>query len=680
MKPRASLATRLAASLSGLGGVACLSAAFAQTAAQPPALPWSAANLPGTPVYQDRYIGGGSLTPDISAGNAMSSDSEGLARALQIDAVMSRLTSSEGGSSSSFTENGIVAKSQWETAAYGAWSLDASARTGGNDSQLEGGQGGVITLRQRGMPFDGDWLADNALGDLNAPDIGLARLQPRFYLPTGPMQGLTTEWHGPSDLQIVAGGGVPGIYDGILVPDFRTLDGSTAAAGAQWSPASHWTVGGQFIEARDVNLAVGTSIDNAPLFSSNTGLLTAAWADGGEQLQMNLVDGDVNGKANAVGGWLDGSITQGRIAQSAGLFRIDPNVTWGNQLITNDAQGGYYRFSYQNRRWLADAGVDEVRSVSGLGTNTTFLTSDARYQILRDWGVGGVGNVILSSGANGWSVEGYVDHLNTWGTGRAQADYASTPTGDDTTLTLDQTWTMPAGTRFSTSAYASRITGAITGSAEQNSTVLGLSVYGGGQLTSRLGVEGNVRWATTVQGQAAPGVYSNVAVTFQLSQNWKILLTYYDTEISSWTPLTVVSPLTPPVATPIPSMQEKGIFLTLRYQRAAGTHFAPLGGAPGAGSGEIAGIVYLDANSNGRPDAGEAGASNVAVLLDGRFSVQTDAGGRFDFPVVATGHHVITVISDNLPLPWTIANEGRTQVEVTTRNRTEIDIGAQRSR
>ena len=149
------------------------------------------------------------------------------------------------------------------------------------------------------MPFDGDWLADNALGDLNSPDIGLARIQPRFYLPTGPMQGLTTEWHGPSDLQIVAGGGVPGIYDGILVPDFRTLDGSTATAGAQWSPASHWTVGGQFIEAHDVNLAVGTAIENSPLFSSDTGLLTAAWADGGEHVQMNLLDGDVNGKGNA---------------------------------------------------------------------------------------------------------------------------------------------------------------------------------------------------------------------------------------------------------------------------------------------------------------------------------------------------------------------------------------------
>src|SRR5271165_6930219 len=292
---------------------------------------------------------------------------------------MSRLTSSGGGSSSSFTENGIVAKSQWETAAYGAWSLDASARLGSNDSETEPGQGGVVSLRQRGMAFDGGWQADNGLGDLNSPDIDLARLQSRFYLPTGPMQGLTTEWHGPADLQIVAGGGVPGIYDGILVPNFRTLDGSTATAGAQWSPAPNWAVGGQFIEARNVNLAVGTSIENSSLFSSDTGLLTAAWADGGEHVQMNLLDGDVNSKGNGVGGWIDGSITQGRIVQNAGLFRVDPNVTWGNQLILNDAQGGYYRVNYQSRQWLADAGIDEVRSVSGLGTNTTFLTGDARY-------------------------------------------------------------------------------------------------------------------------------------------------------------------------------------------------------------------------------------------------------------------------------------------------------------
>jgi hypothetical protein len=121
------------------------------------------------------------------------------------------------------------------------------------------------------------------------------------------------------------------------------------------------------------------------------------------------------------------------------------------------------------------------------------------------------------------------------------------------------------------------------------------------------------------------------------------------------------------------------MFLTVRYQKASGSQFAPLGGAPGAGAGEIAGNVYLDANNNGLFDAGEAGAANVTVLLDGRYSTQTDARGHFDFPAVTAGRHVITVSSDNLPLPWVLIGGGRTEVQVATRGRAEVNIGAQRT-
>ena len=227
-------------------------------------------------------------------------------------------------------------------------------------------------------------------------------------------------------MQIVAGGGVPGLYDGIEVPEFRTLDGSTATAGAQWSPASHWTVGGQFVEAHDVNLAIGPFVDSAALISSATGLLTAAWADHGERLQFNLLDGDVGGKANSLGAWVDASIVAGTVSsKTPDCFASTRIMTWGNQLISNDTQGGYYRLDYQSRQWLADVGIDEVRSVSNLGTDTTFLTGDARYQASRDTGVGGVADVSRTDGANGWSLEGYVDHLNAWGTGREQADFAA---------------------------------------------------------------------------------------------------------------------------------------------------------------------------------------------------------------------------------------------------------------
>ena len=645
---------------------------------------WSAVNLPGAAVYQDNLIGGGSLAPDLSKGDDDGSDAGGLARSLQIDGVVSDLSSRDGGSSTHVMENGVIAKSQWETVAYGAWSLDASARTGGSDlGPAEQGQGGAITLRQRGMPFDGGWQADNALGDINTPNIGLAQFQTRFYLPTAPMQGLATAWRGPDGLQWVAGGGVPGLFDGIEVPDFRTLDGSTASAGAQWSPASNWTVGGQLVEAHDVNLAVGQVIalpDNTALISSTTGLVSAAWADHGEHLQLNLLDGEVSGKASAVGGWVDGSITQGRVQQSAGIFRIDPNLTWGNQVIADDMQGGYYRFDYQSRQWMLDAGIDEVHSVSGLGSNTTFLTGDTRYQMSRDWGIGSVANVSRTDGGSNWSLEGYVDHANTYGTGRTQVDYAQTQAGDDAMLTLDQTWSSSTAVRLSTSTSVERTRSAGINGLTQDATLFGLAAYGGGQFTPRLSLDGNVRWAAAVQGRAAPGVSANVSLTYQLSPNWQILATYYDSRTGSWTPLTVVSPLTPPVETPVAAVEERGVFLTFRYRRAAGLHFAPLGGSPGGGSGEISGFVYLDANDNGRPDAGEAGAPNVSVVLDGRYSVQTDAAGRFDFPVVATGHHFIVVTADNLPLPWALVNNGRAELEVTTRDRTELSIAAQRPR
>ena len=329
---------------------------------------------------------------------------------------------------------------------------------------------------------------------------------------------------------------------------------------------------------------------------------------------------------------------------------------------------------------MADVGIDEVRSVSGLGTNATFLTGDTRYQLSRDWGVGGIANVNRTEGGTSWSLEGYVEVSNDLGIGRAQADYANTVAGRESTMTLNETWSTPVGTRLSTSASVERISGAITEGLQQDSTVLSLAAYGGGQFGHGLGIDGNVRWARAVQGQAAPGVSANVSLTWQVSHAWEILATYYDSRVGSWTPLIVVSPLTPPVAMPVPSIQERGVFLTIRYRRASGSHFAPLGGAPGAGSGEITGVVFLDANNNGRADAGESAAPNVTVVLDGRFSVQTDATGRFSFPVVATGHHTLSAIPDNLPLPWVLLNEGRAQVEVRTRDRTEIDIAAQRPR
>jgi hypothetical protein len=117
------------------------------------------------------------------------------------------------------------------------------------------------------------------------------------------------------------------------------------------------------------------------------------------------------------------------------------------------------------------------------------------------------------------------------------------------------------------------------------------------------------------------------------------------------------------------------MLVVLRFEDRAGVRNAPLGGRPLDGGGRIAGTVFLDANRNSRQEASEGGAAGVTVYLDNRYTVRTDSQGRFEFPFVAAGAHVITVLNETLPLPWTAASDGRTPVEVRVREDVQLTIG-----
>jgi hypothetical protein len=47
---------------------------------------------------------------------------------------------------------------------------------------------------------------------------------------------------------------------------------------------------------------------------------------------------------------------------------------------------------------------------------------------------------------------------------------------------------------------------------------------------------------------------------------------------------------------------------------------------------------------------------------------------------VATRHHTIEVIGDNLPLPWALASQAPVGVDVKTRSRTLLDVASIRMR
>src|SRR2546429_6756578 len=124
MIPGAGRAWGLVAWLWGPWVIAALSApSHAQTAPQAPPVP--------APTYQDRYIAGGTLSPDISTGGYGTSETSGLARSIRIDGVVSVLDQEGADASPRAHENGVIVDAQWDTASYGAWSADAAVRTGG---------------------------------------------------------------------------------------------------------------------------------------------------------------------------------------------------------------------------------------------------------------------------------------------------------------------------------------------------------------------------------------------------------------------------------------------------------------------------------------------------------------------------------------------------------------------
>jgi len=129
----------------------------------------------------------------------------------------------------------------------------------------------------------------------------------------------------------------------------------------------------------------------------------------------------------------------------------------------------------------------------------------------------------------------------------------------------------------------------------------------------------------------------------------------------------------------LPAQRSRAYFLTLRYEERAGSLTVPIGGRPGGAAGGISGTLYLDLNDNGQRDAAEPGAPNVTVLLNGRFSARTDEAGRFEFPFVAVGTHTISVVPDNLPLPWSIG-DAKFEVRVGARSTESLEIGARRLR
>ncbi|MFO1207305.1 MAG: hypothetical protein U1E63_16540 [Burkholderiales bacterium] len=615
--------------------------------------------------YEDQLIDGGNLTPDVADDVAGGGNPEGWPRAFRMQVATSRLTRND----HQINESGIRLGGLLDTPNYGAFALDANLRTSNNDLI---GSGGMVSLWQRGLPMNGGWFGNNALGVFNSPSVDLARQQYRFFIPTLPTVGAATEWRRPgTGFQLQASVGQPGIFTGLYTPTFEGLGGRVASGGMQWSLSREWAAAVQAVDVNDARFFISPTTTGATV-SARSWYGGTAWTTPNARAQLNIIGSDLDGGSERAGVWLDGGARDGRTFHSFGGFRLPANLVWGNQPLPSNIEGGYYRAAFQTRQWTVDGGVDYVMPVSG-GSGTLYAIGNARYQVLAGLGVGGGANVREGVG-DAWSMFAFADQANRWGQGRFQANFATDHSQNNTQLTLDQAWRISSGARLSTSLLLGR-----ENLERYSANRYGVAVYGGGQLRSDLSVDLNARWDEAFGQAASQNVLANASLNWGFASGWIATASYYENRNTGRQPLVVTSPIPDPFLL-VQRLNDRGVFLSVRYDWQAGTPVVPLGGTPGTGSGIVAGVLFLDANDNGRLDAGEDGAANVTILLDGRFTVRTDAQGRFEFPSVGAGRHVVSIVPDNLPLPWSVSGDGRVEVEVGVRDRTRTEIPVRRLR
>ncbi len=83
----------------------------------------------------------------------------------------------------------------------------------------------------------------------------------------------------------------------------------------------------------------------------------------------------------------------------------------------------------------------------------------------------------------------------------------------------------------------------------------------------------------------------------------------------------------------------------------------------------ISGVAFVDANSNGTQESGEAGLANVSVSLTGGGSVLTDANGAYSFSGLTSGSYTVTAASVT---GYTMSTSATANVTITSSSVTAV--------
>ncbi len=607
---------------------------------------------PAAPAYEDRVIEG--LAPLLDdAEEERAYNRGGWPRFLRLETRLGTLPFDD-----RKVEVGLSAAAAIDTPNHGVIALDASIAPEQRRSS--------VTLRQRGLPVDGGWLVNNEIGVGTPLAPGIMRLPARVYVPAVLTRGASTEWFNAGTLtQFMASSGELGRLQGYPISGFLPLAGTVSMIAAQGHDDG-WHLALRQAHADGVSQTESPSQPSDYVTSDSTHVsVRRESANHGIQgsVVRTLAKGD---SRTRYGAWVDADLRVGSTSYGAGVFRLDPNLSWSGQPMASDIEGAYLRGSTHTRQWTAQGSVDVLRSITGAGDTGVLANASGQWRYSRSLSFG-LGGTARRYNGNAGSAFADTRWTHDWGSSGLRGEFTSSGNGERSRrFTFDHGWALSQGWMLTTSVLAGRESGP-----ETDRTLWGGAMSVTAPLSSDITLTGNANTERRNDGNGVTG--ANLSLVWRLARNWALEGNLYYSR-GRVTQLLPIDPLAPQPDRFTATSDTKSVFLLLRYEDRAGSRTVPLGGPPQGGGGSIVGVVFLDGNRNGSQEAGETGAAGATVYLDGRYATRTDAQGRFEFSFVAPGPRVITVLNETLPLPWEIGERAQTRVEVVVREATRVAI------
>jgi hypothetical protein len=635
------------------------------------------------------------------------------------------------------TEFGQRLEYRRETLNYGEFVLQADARHLSGDSFLGGGgigslgyareaTSGRFTLRNLGFPLTTKTFADSAVGDIYSElTDGLARNY-RLSLGSTTVRGASTRIFS-ADLDVRAGFGERGNLTGGPYPGFEKSQGTLGWLGVTRRLGDPWFASFQLDQARDVPAyyfdpvtAQGFGRKDVSSWATSIGYGSELLRDGDLRARATLVGSRVSSSTPGVttgssqGLFVEASTRMGAYRHEVGAYAARPQLYFGDQPLTTGTRGAYWRIDRSDNRLNWGAALDLERaapndSFNVFGYRRAGASGNAQYLVDRNTsfggslnlmqtryegtaidggaGSGGAGSGGAGSGGAGSAGQGsrfrslyanafYQTRFFDWPRSRFNLSVRrneaivigdGTATGQE--LQWEQDW---INGRYET--LRPELTTTLGYARDQSSGSVRHYPTAGAQfrfwLASGFSVTGNLRYTSQHGGlYTSRGLSGMLGAEKDLAPGWRAGISAN---------LNQARATTVPVALNTPSLfrtNDKTVYVYLRWEGSAGTGYQTAGARTGnAGGGSVAGRVFFDADNDGQPQIGEGGVANVEVLLDGRYRAVTDRDGRFEFPLVTTGRHQLTLTPETVPLPWGPARDTGASVDVPLRGQASLSI------